>query len=143
MQHKIDEISRHVEYETIIFNENFIMYSDQDRILQILINFLTNAAKFTSEGSIKFVVKADEHNLIMEIVDTGSGVSPNLKSQIFKKQFVGNDGPNIRGIGIGLYLCNMLAHRLGACISFDTEVNKGSTFRIIFDLTKIKCKTIV
>lgn len=101
--------------------------SDLGRLTQVLVNFASNAAKFTSEGHVKIgysIVNDDTIRFYVE--DTGIGIPPEMHSRIFDRFTKVNSFS--QGAGIGLEISRAIAHHLGGEIGVDSEQGKGSTF---------------
>lgn len=108
------------------------IHSDPDKIKQIVLNLLSNAAKFTHEGSITLQARRSEANLVIEIIDTGIGIGPEALDKIFE-EFQQADSSTTRqygGTGLGLTISRNLAQLLGGDLSASSEVGKGSTFTL-------------
>jgi PAS domain S-box-containing protein len=108
------------------------VYSDQDKIKQIILNLLSNAAKFTHEGKIILSTTKDGENLCISVVDTGIGISQEAISRIFK-EFQQADSSTTRqygGTGLGLSISRNLAHLLGGELTVESELGKGSIFTL-------------
>ncbi|WP_111309676.1 hybrid sensor histidine kinase/response regulator [Confluentibacter sediminis] len=108
--------------------------SDPFRIKQILYNLVTNACKFTNEGTITiesaFKNENNKNILQISVSDTGIGISKDQKKNIFKA-FTQGDGTkqnNQNGFGLGLTISKRLAELLGGSLTLESELNKGSTF---------------
>ncbi|CCH49653.1 sensor histidine kinase [Pseudodesulfovibrio piezophilus] len=113
--------------------------ADSDRLQQVLINLLNNAAKFTEEGSV--VVRAFPRfgQVRIEVADTGLGIPPEDQTQIFEKfhqtrSDTMEDKP--RGTGLGLTICREIVEHYGGRIWVESERDKGSTF--IFTLPTVQ-----
>ena len=110
-----------------------IIHSDQDKIKQIVINLLSNAAKFTQEGAITLTMnKLDEETLNISIGDTGIGISEEALGRIFD-EFQQADTSTTRrygGTGLGLAISRNLARLLGGDIAATSELGKGSIFTL-------------
>ena len=107
-----------------------LVLADQDRLRQVLLNLLNNAAKFTARGGeITLGARIDGRMLQLSVADTGRGMSPEEQAHIFKPYYRVEDeaGPN-DGMGIGLTLCKMLVNLQGGDIWFESEKGRGSTF---------------
>ncbi|MCP4347046.1 MAG: response regulator [Desulfobacterales bacterium] len=113
---------------------------DEIRIRQVLINLIGNAIKFTSEGYVKLSVYENLQglqgitNLVFEIEDTGTGIPKDQQSLIFES-FRQQDGQKARkygGTGLGLAITERLVKMMNGTISVQSEVNKGTTFRVVF-----------
>lgn len=104
--------------------------TDPQRILQVLVQLLKNAAKFTTEGSIEIGFKVDDGNDRVEIYvsDSGPGIPPDFSERIFER-FVKLDS-NSSGIGIGLSVAHLVTERLGGVLELDTDYTGGARFVI-------------
>lgn len=103
---------------------------------QILINLLGNAIKFTAQGSVEIALNHDSEqtSLIVEITDTGIGMSPAVVSQLFQP-FSQGDGSATRrfeGTGLGLSICHRLAKLAGGTITVTSAEGQGSNFKLVF-----------
>ena len=103
---------------------------DEDRLIQVLINLISNAVKFTEYGSITCSAKVNNSNVIISVTDTGSGISQEDCPQVFDKfKQVGEiftDKP--QGTGLGLPICKQIIEHHGGNIWVESELTKGSTF---------------
>jgi signal transduction histidine kinase len=110
-----------------------LIYSDQDKIRQIILNLLSNAAKFTHKGRIRLVADLDGENLRISVADTGIGISAEALPRIFKEFQQGDTSTTRRygGTGLGLSISRNLASLLGGDITVESELGKGSTFTLI------------
>jgi len=109
------------------------VYSDQDKIRQILLNLLSNAAKFTPAGKITLSARLDGSFLRIAVADTGIGINTEALSRIFK-EFQQADSSTTRqygGTGLGLSISRNLAHLLGGDITVESELGQGSTFTLV------------
>ncbi|MEG1563860.1 MAG: ATP-binding protein [Bacteroides sp.] len=105
-----------------------LLYSDENRLLQVLANFLTNAAKFTFAGSIHLGVQLIGEQLRFYVQDTGIGIAKDDLARIFDRFVKLNTFA--QGTGLGLPLCENIAHNLGGEIGVESELGKGSCFWI-------------
>lgn len=109
--------------------------SDENRIQQIIMNLLSNAFKFTKPGGT-VAINAYYNNLddkiSIEVIDSGVGISEENLKKLFQPFVKLNDpeGLNPKGIGLGLSNCKNYARLLGGEINVESEVNKGSKFRV-------------
>lgn len=109
--------------------------SDRGKVKQILINLLSNALKFTSEGSVRIAVRYDAPLDRMEVAvsDTGIGIAPNLQKLVFEPfgQSAGRTSSR-PGAGLGLSICRRLATVLGGEVLLSSVEGEGSTFTLTF-----------
>ena len=111
---------------------------DALRLRQIIINLISNAIKFTDKGYIGFTARAEKKgekqvNLIVEIEDTGAGISSEFRNKIFSyfQQEDGRDTRRFEGTGLGLPISRGLAKLMNGVISVDSEREKGSIFSLV------------
>lgn len=107
--------------------------SDDRRLLQILVNLLGNAVKFTESGQIEVRVRRTPNDTLEFLVkDTGPGIAPEVASDIFQpfRQGVSGIARPYEGAGLGLAICQQFATALGGSIGLTSEVGRGSTFRL-------------
>ena len=106
------------------------LISDPYRIKQIILNLLSNAKKFTNHGSITLEIELIKSKLIISCRDTGIGIDSAKLSQIFTVfGRIENSSLNPQGVGLGLFISNMLVRRLGGKgINVVSKLNEGSIF---------------
>lgn len=113
--------------------EAIIVYTDIMRLQQLLINFLTNAAKFTDKGEINlsYVLEKDRKHVRISVTDTGKGVPPEKQSAIFKRFEKLDDYKP--GVGLGLSICRIIAEHLSGpdAIYLDSTYTTGARFVFI------------
>ena len=100
--------------------------SDKNRLYQVLLNFVTNAFKFTSEGSITIDYKIDGNEVKFSVQDTGMGVELEKQEAIFSRFVKLNSF--IPGTGLGLPICQSIVTQLGGKIGVESEPGRGSCF---------------
>jgi len=123
-----------VEYATAIPVK---IQSDPTRLRQILVNLVGNAVKFTKDGGVRIIVRSTGSDtspaqISMEVVDTGIGMLPEQMNQLFSP-FTQADSTTTRqygGTGLGLTISRRLARMLGGDITVQSELNKGSSFKV-------------
>ena len=116
-------------------DKDFSVYADYDRFVQILVNITKNANQFTDNGEI--VVKAwnEGKKAIVEISDTGIGINESEIKEIwerFYKADVSRKSTKYGESGLGLAIVKSLVTSHRGTISVKSEVNKGTTFRVVF-----------
>ncbi|MFW9943014.1 MAG: sensor histidine kinase [Candidatus Thorarchaeota archaeon] len=112
--------------------ENLIIYNDKQRIIQILINLIGNAVKFTDSGRIFIKIKRKKENIVISVKDTGPGIKQEDLKKLFKPfSRILEPGKYKEGSGLGLHLSKKLANLLGGDITVKSKLGKGSTFKLV------------
>jgi len=110
-----------------------VIRGDRDKLMVTLHNLLGNAMKYTpSDGKVLVAVRTDPSHLIIEITDTGIGISPEEQQLIFAKFYRAKDARvgKIAGTGLGLALAREIARLHGGDVAVQSELNHGSTFTL-------------
>ncbi len=106
---------------------------DADRLLQVLINLISNAVKFTPAGSVTCRARLQEDGVVVSVIDTGYGIAPADQLEVFEKfKQVGDtlvDKP--KGTGLGLPICREIIGHHGGRIWVESEPSRGSTFSFL------------
>ena len=108
------------------------IYSDKQRIKQMVKNLLSNSLKFVKEGSISLLVKDEKDNIKIFVKDEGIGIEENKLKHIFDrfKQVDGSTTRKYGGTGLGLAICKEIALLLEGDIHVNSKMNVGSVFVI-------------
>ncbi len=114
------------------------LHADADRIHQVLINLLNNAAKFTEHGTVTISVRdTGEHALEFSVMDTGKGIPEKDLDQVFdifhQSQDEEYSGPPL-GTGLGLAICKEIVEHYGGRIWVESTIGKGSAFKFLLPL---------
>ncbi len=109
----------------------FSLHTDPGKLKVILKNLIRNAVKFTPAGNITVAVDGDLNGIIFSVADTGIGIAPEALTLIFEpfQQLESRQDPP-GGTGLGLYIVKRLVSVLGGAVTVESEVGRGSTFRI-------------
>ncbi len=125
-----------------------VLYGDASRLKQICVNILTNAVKYTKEGSITFsinsVVKNNVCRLIISVEDTGIGIKQENLNKLFNKfeRLDLKDNITIEGTGLGLAITKKLVDMMHGKIVVQSVFGKGSKFTVSIDQRIVKNPTI-
>lgn len=124
-------IDLHADFE----GENVLVSGDKERILQIGQNLMSNAVKFTEEGGVSLLVRYAEGTLLLEVCDTGTGISKEEQNAIYEP-FSRLANADVKdGFGLGLSITRKLVALLNGDISLESEVCQGTTFRVTLPLS--------
>jgi len=109
--------------------------TDRQKVKQIVINFLTNAIKFTPRGSVEVRAGSmpDGDQIAIAVADTGIGISAEDRERIFEDFRQADNSPTreYMGAGLGLAICRRLAGMLDGAITLESEIGRGSTFTLV------------
>ena len=112
--------------------------ADQDRIIQVLVNLISNASKFTENGSVTCKAVRADNDVVISLIDTGIGIAKDSLVQVFDKfKQVGEtltDKP--KGTGLGLPICQQIVEHHGGRIWVESEIGRGSTFSFTLPFTE-------
>lgn len=128
---------------TLIFDnedENLIIQEDQNRIMQVITNFITNAIKFTYKGEIRFGFEINDSSICFYVKDTGIGIESDKVEHIFDRFVKLNSFA--QGTGLGLAICRMIIEKIGGKIGATSELGKGSVFYFTMPLGEEERKLI-
>lgn len=129
-------IPHHLDFRLQKGDEDIMVYVDRDRLVQVLTNFLNNAAKFTKEGSIELgwscLPGSQEVEIYVE--DTGIGIPKSEQKMIFSRFYKQNEFA--QGTGLGLSICKVIVEKLQGRIALSSEVGVGSRFSVFFSCEK-------
>jgi PAS domain S-box-containing protein len=121
-------------------NMSVPLVSDELKLKQILLNLVSNSAKFTRSGEIRLEYDVDRTRAKFSVTDTGIGITASAQARIFEA-FTQADGSTTRefgGTGLGLAICKRFCEALGGAISVDSEVGRGSTFTVVLPQTSVE-----
>ena len=132
---RLNSSNKPIEFEYEIDpNVPPVLYGDAGKIKEVMINFLTNAIKYTEKGKIKFIVtssiKGDMCYLNMSISDTGIGIKKENVDKLFTRfqRFDLEKNSAIEGTGLGLSITKKIVEEMGGEIKVDSVYGQGSTF---------------
>jgi two-component system, sensor histidine kinase and response regulator len=144
VQPLIDEEKLAIFYEGDL--EGTKIYSDREKIKQILLNLMENAIKFTDKGQITLTVlrkKLKNDFISFEISDTGAGMTEKQVEGLFEPFSQGDSSVErrYRGVGFGLAISKSLAHFLGGDIWVESKIGVGSTFNLTIPVINVGSRT--
>lgn len=107
-------------------------YADVDRLEQIISNLLKNAIKFTDQGQVDLTVQVEQEMLLIEVSDTGCGISETDQQRIWERFFKADRGRSRqnKGAGLGLAIVKELVELHNGTISVHSKLDQGTTFRV-------------
>jgi signal transduction histidine kinase len=133
------QIPETVELHLEVVGELPHIYADPGRLQQILMNLISNAVKFTSEGriTIRAEVDVDENSILFSVSDTGIGIAPQEQARVFDRFYRAEEQRRRanEGTGLGLAICKELVEQHGGQIWVSSEPGIGSTFFFTIPLT--------
>jgi signal transduction histidine kinase/DNA-binding response OmpR family regulator len=120
----------------LVFEEAYelpMLFTDEQKVSQILRNFISNAIKFTPRGEVRVSARAVGGNVEFAVADTGIGISPSDLDVIFEEfgQVENTLQRRVKGTGLGLPLSRKLAELLGGSVEVRSSLGEGSTFTLL------------
>lgn len=118
-----------------------LVRADKDRLVQVFVNLLHNAMKFTLDGSVTIGAVLDkQEGVIFSVADTGIGIKPEDQPKLFEKfRQVGSPARQVGGTGLGLSICREIVRCHGGRIWLDSLPGEGSSFFFTIPLAKPGC----
>lgn len=125
--------------------ESLLTLGDPTRLKQILINFLSNAIKFTKQGMVTLSCKVENNQLIFKVEDTGIGIPEDKMDALFSeyKQVSTSTTREFGGTGLGLAISNKLVKKMGGKIEITSKVNEGSSFSFSLPFVEVGSSSVV
>jgi signal transduction histidine kinase len=108
------------------------LHTDVMKLKMVLKNIITNALKFTDAGVITIGAQPRQNGVDFEVADTGIGIPQDALGAIFEpfRQVDSSSTRRHGGVGLGLYIVRQLVGLLGGMVTVESEVGRGSTFRV-------------
>jgi len=137
---------KHVGLEVGLDHRIPLVHADPDRVLEVLINLIDNAIKFTApDGAVMVkacMVETDPNTVYVSVTDTGRGIAPEAKAMIFERLYQDPESVdnNRSGLGLGLFICKEIVRLHQGRIWVASEPGQGSTFTFtlpIYSLAKL------
>jgi PAS domain S-box-containing protein len=122
-----------VTFEIVAALPEIMANTDRDRLMQIMANLLSNAAKFSPPGGrVEVSVKREAGDLLIQVKDHGSGIPDEFRDRIFLKfsQADSSDTRQKGGTGLGLSITKAIVEKMGGTIDFDSQPGSGTTFQV-------------
>lgn len=109
-----------------------VLRADRTKLKVVLKNLLSNAVKFTDTGKVRVEACACDGGIEISVTDTGIGIAPEVQPVLFDMFWQGDSSMTRRheGVGLGLYIVRRLLELLGGTVTVESEVGRGSTFRV-------------
>lgn len=118
---------------SILSHQPLYVIGDEDQLLRLLSNLIANAIQYTpAGGNINIILKKNNGDAVIEVIDTGIGIAPQEQEVIFDRFYRVNESRSRRsgGSGLGLAIAQVIAQAHGGKIRVKSQVDKGSTFSV-------------
>ena len=111
---------------------NPMLRIDHEKVLQILINLMSNACKFTQDGQISLHVEMQGKYIVFKVKDTGIGIPADKLESVFQKfqQIDGSESRKVGGTGLGLAISRQFSELMNGTLSVESTIGKGSVFTL-------------
>ena len=115
--------------------DGLVVEADADAFNHVLVNLLTNAIKFSPEGSLVMVgARRADGDVVVSVADQGAGIAPDEQERIFDRFYQSRNGNHARGTGIGLTIAQRFTAQHGGRIWVDSEPGRGASFSFTMPL---------
>ncbi len=122
-------IAKYRQIQMLNESEGFELAADRSRVLQVLLNYLSNAIKFSPPHTqISVVTEHDGDTFKIGVRDQGPGMDAKSQEQLFERFYQTKASDKARGFGLGLAICKLIAESHGGTVSVVSELGHGSTF---------------
>jgi two-component system, OmpR family, phosphate regulon sensor histidine kinase PhoR len=130
--HRPQAMQKKLTIECNLCEPDVSLSSSRLYVSEILQNFITNSIKYTEKGGITLSAQPAGSGVEFSVKDTGIGIGRNEHAKLFDKFFRSSDWrvKKIKGTGIGLYVSDKLSRLIDGKISFESELNRGSEFKL-------------
>ncbi len=106
---------------------------DNSLLKNIILNLLSNAIKFSYENSMIIITSSyHDDEFVIKVVDNGIGITKDDQEHLMDRFFRGSNAVNVQGTGLGLHIVSKYVERMQGRISYESEINKGTSFTIVF-----------
>jgi len=129
-----DELARQAQHTGLDFSSTScpaVINCDPNLLAEIIQNFVSNAIRYTDQGSVRLECEARDGNCVINVIDTGIGIDEDQLEEIFREfHQCKAPGASKEGFGLGLAIVKRLADLLGLTIHVESELGKGSCFSV-------------
>lgn len=136
-----DRMLKKHRFEISLDDELLLAYMDARLIVQVIINLINNAVKYTPEGShITLSAHSEGDKVAISVSDDGSGIADEAKEKIFDMFYTANKGSGDarRGLGLGLALCKSIVQAHGGSITVEDNVPHGAVFKFTLPKAEVQ-----
>ena len=136
-----DRMLKNHRFEISLDDELLLAYMDARLIVQVIINLINNAVKYTPEGShITLSAYSEGDKVAISVSDDGSGIADEAKEKIFDMFYTANKGSGDarRGLGLGLALCKSIVQAHGGSITVEDNVPHGAVFKFTLPKAEVQ-----
>lgn len=114
------------------------VYMDHKIARTIVQNLLSNAIKYSTEAKpIRITLRADEQMVKLVVKDEGMGIPPDEQAKLFERFYRARNAGNIQGTGLGLNIIKKYIELMGGSITFESKLDKGTTFYVSIPINQI------
>ncbi|HMR25282.1 MAG TPA: ATP-binding protein [Oligoflexia bacterium] len=114
--------------------EQLLINGNEEQFYQVVQNLVDNSIKYTPSGEVKVVIRKDEQNLLLKVHDTGAGIEPHEKKNIFKRFYRIDKSRKESGTGLGLSIVKAYLDQWSSHWTVSSKPNEGTRFKIEFKI---------
>lgn len=132
-------VQKNIKVDAVIDEKLPLVHVDEDRIMQVIVNLIDNAVKYTGimkKGTVKIEAKEENKHVKVNVIDSGIGIPPQDIDKIFERFYRVKNGPSaeLGGTGLGLSITKQIVEAHGGNIFVQSKPGKGSTFSFTLPL---------
>jgi signal transduction histidine kinase len=115
---------------SVDLEENILGEWDHSRLEQVIVNLITNAAKYAPGSELNVSLRKMGKRVSLNVTDNGPGISLENQGKIFKKFERAKNDANVKGLGLGLFIARKIVEQHGGELNLKSELGKGSAFEL-------------
>lgn len=127
-------LDKPIQFRKLVAANLPCIQGDRERLVKVIVNLISNAAKFTEQGSVTCSAILQHGTLIIAVTDTGCGMSSEEQAKVFEKFKYGGVIGKTHSTGLGLPICKQIIAHHGGSLWLESSLNHGSTFRFSLPL---------
>lgn len=126
------ELAQSKSLQLEVIDCNYVVHSDPSMLERILRNLVSNAIRYTRQGSVKLDCQLQENQIVIDVMDTGIGIAKDQQENIFQEfyQIENSERDRRKGLGLGLAIVKRLSDLLNTELTVSSIPEQGSTFRV-------------
>ncbi len=140
---EMKSLLKHGQKISYAYHGDEIIHLDKNILRNIYLNLLSNAIKYSGIGKeIHLEIKVRKNDIIIQVIDQGIGIIESDQGKLFTRFFRANNVQQTEGTGLGLHIVKQYVELIDGKISYSSQPNKGTTFKIVFPKNDHRCLVV-